>query len=251
LLSLGFPAVLQTQAWYARTFDLLAARLQSNIAGKQVVCFYFVNLVAALSLDSTKTRVKAEDGSLLLLSPPTTPSAQSEWIVEHIRGEPHHWPPNVFVSYIQSLGQATLLTSSTRTIAALKNKDTKNYLQALPGGQLICGHEDVSLEDHATQWKLIRVPEWAELEMLWKFQSGSNDASNQISHMQDDINEYEEEVETANKRLGELKSFIRYCSDQQTSGLQYLQKGQYQSVWPWYNGLEAHVRGFVQRGYRN
>ncbi|KAL4894322.1 hypothetical protein BDV59DRAFT_16966 [Aspergillus ambiguus] len=127
-------------------------------------------------------------------------------------------------------------------LARIKNSKTGNYIQATSSnGAVVCRSKDKSDDD--VIWKLVRLPDRHELEKLW---SDRVDAD----LLEGDKEVMTQEVRQANRMLRDMREFIRDLSGQLTENFRYLQAGQYQTFWPYYQNMEAHARNFVQRGFR-
>jgi hypothetical protein len=92
------------------------------------------------------------------------------------------------------------------------------------------------VEGDEFSWKLVHLPSLQGLESLREAKKGSH------------------KLKTVNGDLArerdDLRAYIQSISSRLTQMLGYLQAGQYQTMWPWYNDLETAVRNFIQRGYR-
>ncbi|KAL5359094.1 hypothetical protein BJX96DRAFT_174052 [Aspergillus floccosus] len=155
-------------------------------------------------------------------------------------------PPQAYTSYMTWIIKPTEPFDSDVGDDVLhvriQNNKTHNYLQATSAsGKVVCRSQDTSDDD--VIWKLVRVPNRLELERLWNDRADGD-------LLEGDKEGLTEEVRRANRMLRDMRGFIHDCSVNLTDNLRYLQAGQYQTFWPIYQNLEAHVRNFVQRGFR-
>jgi hypothetical protein len=192
--------------------------------------FYFVKSDAYLSLDDSDTVINEKEFG-------GTPRNEAGWVVDLLYHDDNDKfvleDPSRFEPKTMSLTYPFSLPSSP--IVSLQSNVTGNFLEASSSTHVRCRSAERSGNENF--WKFVHLPSLQGIQSL-------RDAREDHLALKTDRDELTRDID-------DLRAYIQSISSRLTQMLGYLQAGQYQTMWPWYNDLETAVRNFIQRGYRS